>query len=65
MWKIVQSIYNNLSGRVPWKFVVLFFFLNLLNICLFSCPKNNCALVKVPVSRVLVKSRVCHTGKWR
>lgn len=60
--------HNNPSGRLPWKFVVVF--LNLLNIYLCSCPKNKCALVKVPISRIPVKPRLCCTGergskRWR
>lgn len=41
-------------------------FFNLLNICLFSlflCPKNKCALMKVPISRGLVQSRFATLGK--
>lgn len=61
---IMQSIYKS-PGQGSME--VCCIFLHLLNICLFSslspCSKNKCSLVKVPIGRVLVKSRLCHPGE--
>lgn len=60
-WQVMQSIRGS-RGRGPWKFALFF-----CTYCSFSdlspCSKNKCSLVKVPISRVLVKSRLCHAGE--